>query len=96
MLQGLFPPTQDYNTTLANGSTIVGQLGGYQPIPSMFAFPSLLTHVMMWIPNIKPSVESVEPDQDVSLEGWTDCNVWNSILIENFDRKAPDRFSVIK
>ncbi|TFK45114.1 histidine phosphatase superfamily [Crucibulum laeve] len=51
LLQGLFPGTRDYNTTLANGTNIVGPLGGYQYIP----------------------IESVEPDNDVSLEGWTSC-----------------------
>lgn len=33
LLQGLFPPTGDYNTTLANGSTVTGPLGGYQTVP---------------------------------------------------------------
>lgn len=30
LVQGLWPATTTYNTTLANGSTIVGPLGGYQ------------------------------------------------------------------
>lgn len=30
LVQGLWPATTDYNTTLANGSTIVGPLNGYQ------------------------------------------------------------------
>ena len=34
LLQGLFPATLDYNTTLANGTTIIGPLGGYQTVPS--------------------------------------------------------------
>lgn len=34
MLQGLFPVTNSANTTLANGSTIVSPLGGYQYVPS--------------------------------------------------------------
>jgi prostatic aicd phosphatase len=34
LLQGLFPATLDYNTTLANGTTITGPLGGYQTVPS--------------------------------------------------------------
>lgn len=53
LLQGLFPPTTDNNITLANGTTVVAPLGGYQYIP----------------------VESVEPDLDVSLEGFTSCPV---------------------
>ncbi|KAF8967093.1 phosphoglycerate mutase-like protein [Flammula alnicola] len=54
LLQGLFPGTADYKTTLANGSTITGPLGGYQTVP----------------------IESVNPDNDVSLEGWTDCGTF--------------------
>lgn len=50
-LQGLFPPTADYTTTLANGSVVEGPLNGYQAVP----------------------IESVEPNNDISLEGWTDC-----------------------
>lgn len=34
LLQGLFPPTTDNNITLANGTTVVSPLGGYQYIPS--------------------------------------------------------------
>ncbi|KAF9534528.1 histidine phosphatase superfamily [Crepidotus variabilis] len=51
LLQGLYPATSDYNTTLADGTTVTAPLSGYQTIP----------------------IESVEPDQDVSLEGWTSC-----------------------
>ena len=29
-MQGLYPNTTAYNTTLANGTTVVGPLGGYQ------------------------------------------------------------------
>ncbi|KAL0960870.1 hypothetical protein HGRIS_005885 [Hohenbuehelia grisea] len=52
LLQGMFPATTSYNTTLANGTTVVGPLGGYQYVP----------------------VESVEPGNDISLEGWTSCS----------------------
>ncbi|KAH8110498.1 phosphoglycerate mutase-like protein [Phellopilus nigrolimitatus] len=55
VVQGLWPATTSYNTTLANGTTIVAPLGGYQYIP----------------------IESVEPDEDVSLEGYADCNTFN-------------------
>ncbi|KAI8989090.1 phosphoglycerate mutase-like protein [Trametes punicea] len=51
LLQGLYPPTTDNNITIANGTTVVAPLGGYQAIP----------------------VESVEPDEDISLEGFTSC-----------------------
>ncbi|KAJ7231961.1 phosphoglycerate mutase-like protein [Mycena rebaudengoi] len=51
VIQGLFPPTNDYKITLANGSTIVGALGGFQYIP----------------------IESVETNQDVSLNGLLTC-----------------------
>ncbi|KAJ3556948.1 hypothetical protein NM688_g1743 [Phlebia brevispora] len=51
LLQGFFPPTTKNQDTLANGSTIVAPLGGYQYIP----------------------IESVEPNEDVSLEGFTSC-----------------------
>jgi hypothetical protein len=34
VIQGLYPPTRDYKITLANGSTVVGALGGFQYIPS--------------------------------------------------------------
>ncbi|KAJ7727043.1 hypothetical protein B0H14DRAFT_2640984 [Mycena olivaceomarginata] len=33
VIQGLYPPTRDYKITLANGSTIVGALDGFQYIP---------------------------------------------------------------
>lgn len=55
MLQGLYPPTTLYNVTLANGTTIVGPLAGYQTVP----------------------IESVESEENISLEGWVDCNTFN-------------------
>ena len=36
LLQGLFPPTPDNNITLANGTTIISPLGGYQYIPGAY------------------------------------------------------------
>ncbi|KAH9480561.1 hypothetical protein JR316_0007161 [Psilocybe cubensis] len=54
LLQGLFPPTPNYNSTLANGTVVVAPLGGYQTVP----------------------IESVEPDNDISLEGWADCGTF--------------------
>lgn len=37
LLQGLFPPTPRSRTNLANGSTVVGPMGGYQYVPSVYA-----------------------------------------------------------
>ena len=37
LLQGLFSPTPDNKITLANGTTIVSPLGGYQYIPGTLA-----------------------------------------------------------
>ncbi|KAA1471997.1 phosphoglycerate mutase-like protein [Dentipellis sp. KUC8613] len=51
LLSGLFPPTPDFNITLANGTTIVGAGGGTQFLP----------------------VESVEPNEDISLNSFTSC-----------------------
>ncbi|KAF4617308.1 hypothetical protein D9613_006002 [Agrocybe pediades] len=55
-LQGLFPPSGDYKTALANGTVVEGPMNGYQTVP----------------------IESVEPDNDVSLEGWTDCDPFST------------------
>ncbi|OSD00547.1 phosphoglycerate mutase-like protein [Trametes coccinea BRFM310] len=41
LLQGLYPPTTDNNITLANGTTIVAPLGGYQAIPIESVEPNL-------------------------------------------------------
>ncbi|CAK5273971.1 unnamed protein product [Mycena citricolor] len=51
VVQGLYPPTDQYEITLGNGSTILGAMGGYQFIP----------------------IESVEMNQDVSLNGLISC-----------------------
>jgi len=56
VVQGLWPATVDYNSTLANGTTVVAPLGGYQYVP----------------------IESVEPNEDISLEGYTSCNTFNN------------------
>lgn len=34
VVQGLWPPTSDSNTTLANGTVVVTPLNGYQYVPS--------------------------------------------------------------
>ncbi|KAI0767321.1 phosphoglycerate mutase-like protein [Fomes fomentarius] len=41
LLQGLFPPTPDNNITLANGTTVISPLGGYQYIPVESVEPNL-------------------------------------------------------
>ncbi|KAF8589265.1 phosphoglycerate mutase-like protein [Ramaria rubella] len=41
LLQGLFPPTSQFNDTLANGTTIVGAGNGYQFIPVESVEPDL-------------------------------------------------------
>lgn len=56
LTQGLFPPTPLRNTTLANGTTVVSPLGGYQYIP----------------------LESVEVEEDYSLESWTECPAYTA------------------
>ena len=43
LLQGLFPATDNYNTTLANGTNVVGPLGGYQTVPSTVLFSRIVT-----------------------------------------------------
>lgn len=73
LLQGLYPATSDYNTTLANGTIVTAPLSGYQTIPSTFGH-HFWKAVFLMSTVVRP-VESVEPDQDVSLEGWTSCTV---------------------
>ncbi|KAF8157825.1 histidine phosphatase superfamily [Crassisporium funariophilum] len=78
LLQGLFPATENYKTTLANGSTITGPLGGYQAVP----------------------IESVEPGNDVSLEGWTSCGPFATATNEFyksalFEQKAAEHASFL-
>lgn len=50
-LQGFYPPTTQFSTTLANGTNVLGAMGGYQYVP----------------------IESVEPNQDISLNSFTSC-----------------------
>lgn len=71
LLQGLFPVTSLSNITLANGTTVISPLGGYQYVPSKFPMFELV-HLAKDV--TARSVESVEPNEDVSLEGFTSCN----------------------
>ncbi|KZS90504.1 phosphoglycerate mutase-like protein [Sistotremastrum niveocremeum HHB9708] len=54
LLAGLWPPTTAWNTTLANGTTVVGPFNGYQYVP----------------------LQTINADEDISLEGNTQCNTW--------------------
>ncbi|QRV74830.1 histidine acid phosphatase-like protein [Ceratobasidium sp. AG-Ba] len=63
LAQGVWPAETGFNTTLANGTTVIAPLGGYQYVP----------------------IESVKPDTDVSLEGWTDCNTFNDATAAFYD-----------
>ncbi|KAF9235189.1 histidine phosphatase superfamily [Melanogaster broomeanus] len=64
LTQGLWPATISNNITLANGTTIVAPLGGYQETNQ---------------------VDAVDPDLDVSLEGFLDCNTFNTHTSEFYD-----------
>ncbi|KIK90471.1 hypothetical protein PAXRUDRAFT_151872 [Paxillus rubicundulus Ve08.2h10] len=63
LTQGLWPVTINNNITLANGSTIVAPLGGYQSVP----------------------IDAVDPDLDVSLEGYLDCNTFDTHTTEFYN-----------
>lgn len=56
LTQGMWPATPSNNITLANGTTIVAPIDGYQYIP----------------------VNGDDPNYDVSLEGFLDCNTFNT------------------
>ncbi len=75
LLQGLFPPTSQSKTTLANGTTVMGPFGGYQYIPSKCCCPVYFP-ISLWASSSKHLVESGEPDQSIQLEGWTQCPVF--------------------
>ncbi|GBE85221.1 phosphoglycerate mutase-like protein [Sparassis crispa] len=66
LVQGLWPAITLQNTTLANGSTIISPLGGYQYIP----------------------IKSVEPNEDVSLEGFTNCNALDTYIEQFYNSTA--------
>ena len=72
-LQGLFPPTPKNKMTLANDTTVVAPLGGYQYVPGLWNAFAPFT----WSLNESTSyaVETVEPANDRSLESWTNCPV---------------------
>ncbi|CDO77406.1 hypothetical protein BN946_scf184857.g12 [Trametes cinnabarina] len=83
LLQGLFPPTTDNNITLANGTTIVAPLGGYQAIPGEIQCTVRVISIL-----ISLAVESVEPNEDISLEGFTSCPNFDN-HISQFYASAP-------
>ncbi|KAG7091479.1 hypothetical protein E1B28_010510 [Marasmius oreades] len=73
LLQGMFPPTERNVLTLADGTTVMAPLGGYQYVP----------------------VETVEPENDRSLESWIDCPAFKQHIqkfykSDEFKRKAEE------
>ena len=70
LTQGLWPATPLQNITLANGTTITSPLGGYQYVPG----PFIVYHIVQTTTTFS-LVNGVNPDNDVSLEGTTDCTV---------------------
>jgi prostatic aicd phosphatase len=98
LVQGLFPATKAYNVTLANGKTITGPLGGYQASSTYFRSTSAFSNRPFTYSTLPVStlrnffhrsdphptlVESVEPANDISLEGWTSCNVILYVLFSD-------------
>ena len=73
LLGGLFPPTPDNSIALANGTTITSPFGGYQYIPGA----SLSLPLSIAAYRDGTSVESVEPNLDISLNSFTSCPVNN-------------------
>lgn len=53
LLQGLYPPTPNSRTSLANGTTVVGPLGGYQYVPGELCSFPLLRNVCIGILTIQ-------------------------------------------
>ncbi|EIW81249.1 phosphoglycerate mutase-like protein [Coniophora puteana RWD-64-598 SS2] len=80
--QGMWPVTSSNNITIANGTTIVAPLGGYQYVP----------------------VDAVDPDEDVSLEGFDDCNTfddhttafYNSTAFQQKAQESADFLNALK
>ncbi|KLO05436.1 phosphoglycerate mutase-like protein, partial [Schizopora paradoxa] len=66
VVQGLWPATSNYNSTLANGTTVAAPLGGYQYVP----------------------IASIDPNDDVSLEGFTSCNTFNNATLAFYNSAA--------
>jgi prostatic aicd phosphatase len=69
LLQGLYPSTKKSELTLANGTTILPPLGGYQYVPGKSLTAILLSS------NQCAAVESLEYWQSPSLTSWMDCEV---------------------
>lgn len=72
LLQGLYPPTSDNNITLSNGTTVISPLGGYQYIPGKW--PTCL-RALVYVTKNCFVVETVEPNEDISLNSFTSCPV---------------------
>jgi len=69
LLQGLFPPNPNNKIVLANETTIVAPMGGYQYVPGTLYCDQDATDTDCL------KVETVTPGTDRSLESWTDCPV---------------------
>ncbi|KAJ7465302.1 histidine phosphatase superfamily [Mycena latifolia] len=72
LLQGLFPANSNYTTDLANGTVVTGALSGYQQVPLLISI----------------GLESVEPTNDVSLEGWTSCGAFDAATTAFYNSTA--------
>lgn len=57
VVQGLWPPTSEYNATLANGTVVVAPLNGYQYVPSRSPIVGLPYSVIELIVDILSSRE---------------------------------------
>lgn len=62
--------TTSNNVKLANGSTITSPLGGYTYVPIQVSIRSRAPHMRKLRLSLS---QTVEPDEDISLEGWTSC-----------------------
>jgi hypothetical protein len=71
LLQGLFPPTPKNRIVLANETTVVAPLGGYQYVPGECL--GFSRDFSSFISDFGCVVETVEPGNDRSLESWTNC-----------------------
>jgi hypothetical protein len=71
LLQGLFPPNPNNKIVLANETTVVAPMGGYQYVPGK---PEI-TITGRDANFISLAVETAMPGNDRSLESWTDCPV---------------------
>lgn len=67
LLQGMYPPTPKNGVKLANGTWVQAPFGGYQYVPGKFC------QCRLSVDSDYYKVETVEPNNDRSLESWTQC-----------------------